>query len=138
MPRILCSEPADGGPIEVLAAQGKQAQKSIVQQASERHRNAKTLGGGQREPDVLESKRCSESCRLKLGFGDEVAIDFVCRYVEHRGGEEFDVRPRVVTSWPALTRLAAIAAPMLPSPMNPSFMASTPSKFAIKRVAAAP
>src|SRR5882757_725537 len=93
--RILCSEPADGGPIETLAALGKQAQKSIMQQASERHGNAKTLGRGQREPDVLESEGCSKSRRLELALGDEVAVGFVYRYVEHRGGKEFNVRARV-------------------------------------------
>src|SRR5260221_10699573 len=95
MARILCSEPANGGPIEALAALRKQAQKSITQQASERHGYPKTLGRSQREPDVLESKRRSEARRLELAFGDEGAVGFVCRYVEHRGGEEFDVRARI-------------------------------------------
>src|ERR1700722_14966778 len=93
--RILCCQPADRGPIETLAALGKQAQKSIMQQASERHGNLQTLGRGQREADVLESKRRGESCGLELALSDEVAIDFVSRYVEHRGAEEFDVRARV-------------------------------------------
>src|ERR1700674_5322500 len=77
--RILCCEPADSGPIEALAALGKQAQKSIMQQASERHGNAKTFGRGQREPDVLESERCSEACRLELALGDQAAINLVDR-----------------------------------------------------------
>ncbi|APX24347.1 hypothetical protein Ga0080559_TMP3551 [Salipiger profundus] len=31
-----------------------------------------------------------------------------------------------VTAWPALARLAAMGAPMLPSPMNAIFMSSPP------------
>src|SRR5258708_30696148 len=74
--RILCGEPADGGPIEALAALRKQAQKSIMQQASQRHGYAQTLRRGQREPDVLESEGCSQACRLELAFGDEGAVGF--------------------------------------------------------------
>src|SRR5258708_7838929 len=90
--RILGGEPADGGPIEALAALRKQAQKSIMQQASQRHGYAQTLRRGQREPDVLESEGCSEACRLELAFGDQGAVGFVYPYVEYRGGEKFHVR----------------------------------------------
>jgi hypothetical protein len=45
---ILGSQPADRGPIEILAALGEQAQESVVQQASERQnlRRPLRIGGG--------------------------------------------------------------------------------------------
>jgi hypothetical protein len=67
---ILSREAADGGPIEGVPALSEEPQKSIMQQASKRHRYAQTLGRFQREADVLVSERRGESCRLVLAFRD--------------------------------------------------------------------
>src|SRR5579863_3433619 len=39
------------------------------------------------------------------------------------------VRLKTLTSWPAFARLAAMAAPMCPSPISPTFMESSPGSW---------
>src|SRR5882757_6082107 len=76
---ILRGQPAKGGPIEMFAALGKQAQKSIMQEASQRHGNPKGLGSRERQADVLVAKRCREGGWLELTLGDEAAVGLVRR-----------------------------------------------------------
>src|ERR1700679_1368814 len=92
---ILESQPADCGPIEILAALGEQAQESVVQEASERHGYAQALGRGQRETDVLVSERRRERRGFKLALRDEGSVGLVRRDVEHGRSEEFNVRARI-------------------------------------------
>src|SRR2546429_2086208 len=88
---VLRCEAADGGPIETVAALREQPQKAVVQQACERHRHAQTLGRLQREPDVLEPERCSESGRLKAAFGDQATVGLVSGRRKDRGAEHLNV-----------------------------------------------
>ena len=80
-------EPADGGPIKPITPMGEEPQKSVVQQAGNRHRHALTLGRGQPEPDVFVTKRRGEKSGFKLVVCDEATEDLVCRRGEDRGCE---------------------------------------------------
>ena len=91
------SKATDGGPVEVFAALGEEAQKSVVQQAGQRQGYLQVLGRGQSEPDVLVSERGREGGRLKLSFDDQVAIGLVRRRVEDTGRKKLDVRMPVDT-----------------------------------------
>jgi hypothetical protein len=66
----------------------EEPQKSIMQQASKRHRYAQTLGRFQREADVLVSERRGESCRLILAFRDQATVDLVSSCGEERRSEQ--------------------------------------------------
>src|SRR5580698_7301903 len=88
---IESSQPPDGGPIKVAAAMCQESQKSVVQQASQRHGHAETLGRGQRQADVLVSQWRCEGRGFELAVGDQGTEDLVRGRVEHGGGEDLDV-----------------------------------------------
>src|SRR5271168_3494958 len=50
---IVGRDSADGGPIKLITPLGEEPQKSVVQQAGNRHRHALTLARIEPEPDVL-------------------------------------------------------------------------------------
>jgi hypothetical protein len=66
----------------MFAALGEEAEKSVMQQACQRHGYVETLGRGQRKPDVLVTEWCGEAGRLVLALSDEGTVGFVCRCVE--------------------------------------------------------
>src|SRR6266481_3002558 len=92
---ILGSQPADGGPIEMFAALRKETQETIMQQTSQRHGHAETLGRGQRQADVFVAKRRGEGRRLELALGYQAAVNLVRRCVEYRGGQNLNIRALV-------------------------------------------
>ena len=113
---VLRCQAADGDPIEAVAALREEPQEAVVQQASERHRHAQTLGHIQppnaQVPSATRDTRSSVprmstdsvcTCILVLGLtSDSIAKDPVldlspARYVG-RGHPVFPPPPSAFTS----------------------------------------
>src|SRR5437762_10877223 len=74
---VLGCKRTDCGPVEPVAVMGEEREEAVAQQAGNRHRHAKALGGGKHEPNILLPERRGEAGWLELSVGEERAVGLV-------------------------------------------------------------